>query len=189
MAFAFNEVSEKQFTWLLTRYPSKQAVLLPGLRLIEAQLGEVSPEAIDYLAGRLGLAPAFAHGVFTFYGHYRRPGEGKYIVQVCHTLPCALRGACNILNHFKEELKLGVGETSSDKMFSLKKVECLGACSLAPVAQINDDYYENLDAQKVKEIVADLREGKSPARHLSAGPTLEGGCKGYTPLVDASAGK
>jgi len=184
MAFQFNDVSRKQFDWLLKRYPTKQAALLPSFRLVEAQQGFVDVPSMDYLAEQLDLPPAFVNGVFTFYSHYRRKSEGKYIVMVCHTLPCALRGACNVLNWFKEELKLSCGETSTDGKFSLKKVECLGSCTTAPVAQINDDYFEDLTEAKVKEIVAALREDKTPP-HLSNGPTLEGGCKHYMPMVDA----
>src|SRR5438034_622672 len=137
MAFSFNDDSRKQFDWLLKRYPTKQAALLPGLRLVEEQQGFVDTAALDYLAEQLDLSPAFVAGVFTFYSHYRRPGDGKYVVMVCATLPCALRGAQMVADAFKEELKLGLGETSRDGLFTLKKVECLGSCTTAPVCQIN----------------------------------------------------
>ncbi len=184
MAFTFNEVSRKQFEWLLKRYPTKQACLLQGFRLVEAQQGFVNQDAMDFLARELELAPAFVFGVFTFYSHYRREGDGKYIVQVCQTLPCALRGAGQMVEAFKEALKLGVGETDREGLFTLRKVECLGSCTTAPVAQINDDYFENLTPEKVREIVQALREGKTPP-HLSNGPSLEGGCKGILPLAEA----
>lgn len=184
MAFAFNDDSRKQFDWLLKRYPTKQAVLLPGFRLVEEQQGFVDTVAMDYLAQQLELPPSFVYGVFTFYSHYRRPGEGKYIVMVCATLPCALMGAQWVADCFKEELKLGMGETSKDGKFTLKKVECLGSCVTAPVCQINDDYFENLTQQKIKEIVAALREDKTPP-HLSNGPSLEGGRCSYRPMVEA----
>ena len=186
MAFAFNEDSRKQFTWLLKRYPAKQAVLLPAFRLVEEQQGYVNTEAMDYVALELDLPPAFVYGVFTFYSHYRRPGDGKYVVMVCATLPCALSGAQWVADCFKEELKLGVGETSKDGLFSLKKVECIGSCTTAPVCQINDDYFEKLTPQKIKEIVAALRENKVPP-HISNGPSLEGGRCSYRPMVEAFA--
>src|SRR5258708_19797765 len=150
MAFAFNEDSRKQFTWLLKRYPSKQAVLLPAFRLVEEQQGFVDTPSMDYVSKELGLPPAFVYGVFTFYSHYRRRGDGKYVVMVCATLPCALMGAQMVADTFKEELKLGMGETSKDGKFTLKKVECLGSCNTAPVVQVNDDYFENLTPQKIK---------------------------------------
>lgn len=184
MAFAFNDEKRKQFDWLVKRYPTKQAALLPALRLVEAQAGGVSQEAMDYVAGELDLPPSFVYGVFTFYSHYRRDGEGKYIVMVCQTLPCALKGACQIVDAFKEHLKLGVGETDAEKLFTLKKVECLGSCTTAPVAQINDDYFENLTPEKVRDIVLALKNNQMPP-HISNGPSLEGGCKQWMPIVEA----
>ena len=184
MAFAFNDDSEKQFQWLLKRYPEKRAALLPALRLAEEQQGFVDNPSMDYIATRLELAPAYVYGVFTFYSHYRRPGDGRYVVMVCATLPCGLMGAQGVADCFKEELKLGIGETSSDKKFTLRKVECLGSCTTAPVVQINDDFFELLTPQKIKEIVAALREDKIPP-HLSNGPSLEGGRCSYRPMVEA----
>jgi NADH-quinone oxidoreductase E subunit len=184
MAFAFNEDSRKQFDWLLKRYPEKRAALLPSFRLIEEQQGFVDNVAMDYVAKELDLTPAYVYGVFTFYSHYRRPGDGKYIVMVCATLPCGLRGAQMVADTFKEELKLGIGETSKDGKFSLKKVECLGSCVTAPVCQVNDDYFESLTPQKIKEIVAALRADKVPP-HLSNGPTLDGTRCSYRPMIEA----
>lgn len=184
MPFAFNEDSEKQFQWLLKRYPEKRAALLPSFRLAEEQQGYVDQDSMEYIAKRLELAPAYVNGVFTFYSHYRRPGDGKYVVMVCATLPCGLMGAQQVADVFKDELKLGMGETSADKKFSLRKVECLGSCTTAPVAQINDDYFENLTPQKIKEIVAALKADKVPP-HISNGPSLEGGRCSYRPMVEA----
>lgn len=184
MSFAFNAESEQQFAWLLTRYPTRQACLLPAFRLAEAQQGFVDEAAREYIATRLELAPAFVHGTFSFYTHYRRPGDGKHVIQLCRTLPCALRGAAAMLKAFEEELGIREGATTSDGLFTLRAVECLGACGNAPVAQINDDYFEDLTAEKVRAIVLALREGRTPP-HLSRGPSLDGGCRGYAPLVEA----
>jgi hypothetical protein len=93
-------------------------------------------------------------------------------------------GAQGVADTFKEELKLGMGETSKDGKFTLKKVECLGSCVTAPVVQINDDYFENLTTAKIKEIVAALRDDKTPP-HMSNGPSLEGGRCSYRPMVEA----
>jgi len=185
MAFIFTDDSRKQFEWLLTRYPEKRAALLPAMRLVEEQQGFVDNEALDYLASELGLAPAYVQGVFTFYSHYRRPEDGKYLVMVCAGLPCALRDARMVVDTFTQELGIGAGQTTVDKMFTLRKVECLGSCTSAPVCQINDDYFENLTPQKIKEIVEDLRAGHVP-RHISNGPTLEGGKRGYRPMIAES---
>ncbi|MCZ7644305.1 MAG: NAD(P)H-dependent oxidoreductase subunit E [Planctomycetota bacterium] len=184
MAFQFNDEMKKQFEWLKQRYPTRQAVLLPALRLVEAQQGFVDEPSMEYVARELDLAPAFVNGVFTFYSHYRRKSDGEHVVWVCHTLPCALRGACKILEAFQEHLKLGVGETSADGKFTLKKAECLGSCTTHPVAQINEDYFENLTPEKVRDIVLALKNGEKPP-HLSNGPSLEGGMKHWGPLADA----
>jgi NADH-quinone oxidoreductase E subunit len=184
MAFAFNEDSEKQFQWLIKRYPEKRAALLPSFRLAEEQQGFVDQVAMEYIAQRLELPPAYVFGVFTFYSHYRRPEDGKYVVMVCATLPCGLMGAQQVADVFKDELKLGMGETSKDKKFTLRKVECLGSCVTAPVVQVNDDFFENLTPQKIKEIVAALKSDKT-APHMSNGPTLDGGRCSYRPMVEA----
>jgi len=185
MPFTFTDDTRKQFAWLLTRYPEKRAALLPAMRLVEEQQGFVDNEALDYLAAELSLAPAYVQGVFTFYSHYRRPEDGKYLVMVCAGLPCALRGARMVADALKQELGIGPGQTTADRMFTLRKVECLGSCTTAPVCQINDDYFENLTPEKIKEIVADLKAGCAP-RHISNGPTLEGGKHGYVPLMAES---
>ncbi|MGD0090364.1 MAG: NAD(P)H-dependent oxidoreductase subunit E [Planctomycetota bacterium] len=185
MPFTFSDDSRKQFDWLLTRYPEKRAALLPAMRLVEEQQGCVDNDSLDYLATELRLAPVYVWSVFTFYSHYRRPEDGKYLVMVCAGLPCALRGARMIVDTFKQELGIGIGQTTADKMFTLRKVECLGSCTSAPVCQINDDYYENLTPEKIKEIVSDLKAGNVP-RHISNGPTLEGGKCGYRPMMEES---
>ena len=184
MAFAFNDDSKKQFDWLLKRYPEKRAALLPCFRLAEEQQGFVDQAAMDYIAGQLDLPPAYVFGVFTFYSHYRRPGDGKYIVQVCATLPCGLMGAQMVADTFREELKLGMGESSKDGQFTLRKVECLGSCVTAPICQVNDDFFENLTPAKIKDIVAALRDNKVPP-HMSNGPTLDGERCSYRPMVEA----
>jgi (2Fe-2S) ferredoxin len=89
-----------------------------------------------------------------------------------------------VADAFKEELKIGVGETTADKLFTLRKVECLGSCTTAPVCQINDDYFENLTRDKIREIVEDLKAARVP-RHISNGPTLDGGKCGYKAMVEA----
>ena len=184
MPFAFDEDAERQFQWLLRRYPTRQAVLLPAFRLAEAQQGCVDDVVEDYLAERLELAPSLVRGVRSFYSHYRRPEDGKHVIMVCRTLPCALRGAAAILAAFEEHLGIRAGETTPDGLFTLRKVECLGACAAAPAAQINDDYFENLTPEKVRDIVLALRNGQ-PAPHVSGGVFLEAGWQGCRPLVDA----
>ncbi len=153
---AFPPEARKHIDWLLARYPNKQAALLPVLRLAEETFENIDDAAILLVAKTLGLSPGYVYGVLTFYTHYRREGTGKYNVQVCATLPCALRGCRDIVHHLEERFGVASGETTEDGLFTLKKVECLASCDTAPVVQINDDYHENLSIEKLDELLDDL---------------------------------
>ena len=148
-AVEFSAKSKEKIAWIRSRYPNKEAALLPVLRVAEAQFGGIGPAHIECVARELDLSPAHVLGVFSFYTHFKREGEGKYVVQVCATISCALRG-CRDLTHFLEK-KLGIacGQTTPDGRFTLKKVECLASCDTAPVVQVNDDYWENLTVEKL----------------------------------------
>jgi len=117
----------------------------------------VSLEAMEYVAGLLELSPANVYGVASFYTMYNKEQVGKYLVQVCMNLPCAMVGAEEVLEHISEKLGIKEGETTSDEKFTLMKVECLGACGAAPMMQINDEYYEDLTPAKVDEILDGLK--------------------------------
>ena len=160
MSFTFTPERRAKLDALITRYPKKQAALLPALRLAEEQAGCVDFDAMEHIAGILDVSPAKVLGVFTFYTHYRRPGTGKHLVQVCATLPCALRGAESVFDKLAEELGIGEGETTKDGMFTLKKVECLASCGSAVCVQVNDDYHENITPEKVAGLIQSLREKK-----------------------------
>ncbi|MBI3271877.1 MAG: NAD(P)H-dependent oxidoreductase subunit E [Planctomycetes bacterium] len=156
MPVQFSEKSRARFEWLLTRYPTRQAALLPTLRLAEEEFGSIGLEEMKYVAGLIGVSPAHVLGVVSFYTHYRRPEHGKYILQVCSTLPCALRGCERITDHLKKKLGIKVGETTKDKRFTLKKVECLAACDRAPMMQVNDQDHYDLTPEKVDRILDGL---------------------------------
>ena len=205
MAFTFTPENQKEFDWLLMRYPTRDAVLLPAIRLAEQQIYDqkggdgVSVDALEHVANLLQIDASDAWGVFTFYTHYRRPGCGKFLFQTCATLPCALRGAGAIHEAIEKTLGLhydhhhpdpGKGNTSADGMFSVKKVECLGACGYAPVVQINDDYFENLTLEQIKTIIKELKAGKK-LNELSvkpaSGPSLAPVGKDPTPRMMAAS--
>lgn len=154
----FSDKAMKHFEWLLTRYPTKEAALLPTLRIAEEEFENVGPAEMRYVAGLLDLPPARVYGVFTFYTHYRRQGTGTYHIQVCHTLSCALRGAAEVVDRFKDRLGIEVGETTDDGVFTLSKVECLASCGTAPMLQCNDNYFENLTLDDVDALIERLRE-------------------------------
>lgn len=160
MSFTFTPERRAKLDALVTRYPKKQAALLPALRLAEEQAGCIDFDAMEHIAGILDVSPAKVLGVFTFYTHYRRPGTGKFLVQVCATLPCALRGAESVFDRLSKELGIAQDETTKDGMFTLRKVECLASCGSAVCVQVNDDYYENITAEKVPDLIRQLKEQK-----------------------------
>lgn len=164
----FSPEALKRVEWLYSRYPVREAALLPILRLAEEEFGVIDRGAVTCVARTLGISPGYVYGVLTFYTHYRREGDGKHVLQVCSTLSCALRGCREIVRHLEQRLGIKTGETTPDGRFSLKKVECLGSCDTAPVVQINDDYHENLTVEKLDAILEGLkRDGEvesSPSR-------------------------
>lgn len=145
-----------ELDWIISRYPQKEAALLPALRLVEREFGEVSEDGMIYVAKLLNIPPAKVYGVFTFYTHYRRPGLGKHHIQVCSTLPCALRNSDALFDHLCQTLQIKNGETTSDGKFSLQKVECLAACDHAPYIQINDEDYPDMTPEKMDTLLSSL---------------------------------
>ncbi|MBI3724679.1 NAD(P)H-dependent oxidoreductase subunit E [bacterium] len=141
---------------LLPRYPTKRAALLPALRIAEKQFGCVDHGAMRAVAEALELTPAYVQAVFTFYTHFRRPTDGKYVVEVCRTLPCALRGADTFAGYVSRKLGIRPGETTKDGKFSLKDAECMAACDIAPVCQVNALYHGNLTPELFDKLLESL---------------------------------
>ncbi|MBA2661353.1 MAG: NAD(P)H-dependent oxidoreductase subunit E [Bradymonadaceae bacterium] len=163
MALAFSEKAEVHFKDLVSRYPNTLAALLPALHLAQSEFGWISVEVMDYVARRLELHPTKVLTVATFYSMYNMQPVGKCHVQVCTTLTCALRGGYEILEHLEEVLGVRVGETSADGNYTLSEVECLASCGTAPMFQatFSDgeiEYFENLSAERVDTILADLNK-------------------------------
>jgi NADH-quinone oxidoreductase subunit E len=156
MAVEFSQEAYSIFQDTLKRYPTKKAALLPILHQAQKEFGYISQEAVEYVAGLLELTPAEVEGVVTFYTMYFRKQMGKHVIQVCGTLSCSLLGSKHIVEHISKKLNIEPGETTEDDKFSLLKVECLGSCGTAPMMQINEDYYEDLTAEKVDEILDKL---------------------------------
>jgi len=153
----FSPEAKKRLEHLLSRYPNKEAALLPTLHLAQREFGHISNEAEAYVAAQLDLPQSRVHGVATFYTMYNKKPVGKYHVQVCTNIGCSLLGADGLLVYLEKKLGIKKGETTADKRFTLNAVECLGSCGTAPVMQINDDYYENLTEKKIDEILASLK--------------------------------
>lgn len=162
MPFTLSADDEKIVDELLTRYPTKKAACIPVLHLCQKQVGWVSPEVIEYVARRLGMATSEVLGVVTFYTMYHQTPPGRHTIWVCRTLSCELMGAKTIQEHLEKRLGCGVGGTSSDGLFTLKKAECLAACGYGPMVQIDDRYYENLTVEKLDAILDRIARGETP---------------------------
>ena len=156
----FSEERLKEVRTIINRYPQgkQKSALLPVLHLAqEDNNGWLSVEAMDHVAELLQLKPIEVYEVATFYSMYNLKPVGKYLFEVCQTGPCMLNGSDNIINYIKEKLGIGVGETTSDGLFTLKTVECLGACGYAPMMQFGKFYKEHLTPEKVDNIIEECR--------------------------------
>ena len=143
---------------LFPRYPSRQAVTLPALHIVNDKLRYVPRQAVVEIAELLGLAPAQVQDTLTFYGYFKQDQpHGRCRLWVCRSISCALRGADELLDHLSQTLKVSPGETTSDGRVTLEYAECLGACGYAPMMQLGRNYREHLTKSKVDEIIAECR--------------------------------
>ena len=144
--------------------PGRQAsAVLPLLDLAQRQHGGWLPRAaMDRVAEMLGMAPIRVYEVATFYTMLNLRPVGRYLLQACTTTPCWLRGSDEVVRACENKLKVGVGGTTPDGLFTLVEVECLGACVNAPILQVNDDFYEDLDGPATEALLDALREGNPP---------------------------
>jgi NADH-quinone oxidoreductase subunit E len=162
MSYEFSPEVEKKFQWLLTRYPDKNAVLIPLLHHVQNEVGYLSPDAMAYVASRLQLSPARVREVASFYSLFHFEKGGKYRLQVCQNITCNLRGCESVISKIKDKLGIAEGDTSADGKFTLERVECLASCSTAPVMQVNNwDFHENLDAEKIEKIIEGLKADRA----------------------------
>ena len=162
--FFFNRDSDAKLKAILAQYPAgkEASAVLAALDLAQRQNGGwLSVSALEHVAEVLKMPLPKVWEVAHFYTLFNTKPVGKHLVQVCGTTPCWLRGSQDIMKACQKWLGIKEGETTSDKAFTLKEVECLGACTTGPVVQINDDYYENLTPQKMAEILDTLAEGKT----------------------------
>lgn len=157
-----NRFSEEKLTKvheIIARYPEgkQKSALLPLLHLAQEEWGWLSADTMDYIAGILNIKPIEVYEVATFYSMYNLKPVGRYLFEVCQTGPCMLRGSDEIIAYIKEKLNINVGETTGDGLFTLKTVECLGACGYAPMMQMGKFYKEHLTKEKVDQIIEECR--------------------------------
>jgi NADH-quinone oxidoreductase subunit E len=153
----FSEATLKEYHEVLSRYPTRQAALLPTLWMAQRDFGWISDAVEDYVARLMELPPSHVRAVVSFYTMYYRKPMGRWHLEVCTNLPCRLRGAEQIVDCISRKLGIGPGQTTADNKFSLSEVECLASCGTAPMLQLNQDrYYENLTLEAITKLVDEL---------------------------------
>ena len=150
-------MTEETIQQVLARYPHPRSALLPLLHICQEEAGYLTEEALGQVAKRLGLAPTQVAEVATFYDLFRLKPGGRREIWVCHNLSCSLLGAEQVIRRLEETLGVAAGETTPDGWFTLKRVECLGACGMAPVIQVGADYYGPVLPPDVAQLVGRLR--------------------------------
>ena len=161
--FSFNEINKREAEKILAKYPidRKQSAIMPLLDLAQRQNDNcLSRDVVEYVANFIEIPFIKAWEVVTFYSMYYTKYNGKYLVQVCGTTPCWLRGSDQVAKACKEMISPDQNTLSKDGLFSWMQVECLGACVNAPLVQINDDYYEDLTYDTTKNILQSLMDGQ-----------------------------
>jgi len=160
----------KEIEDILSRYPVKRSALIPLLYVAQRDQGYVTEAAMQEIAALLRLTPPQVYETITFYTMFNLKPVGKFHLQVCKSLMCALVGSDTVIGWIKTKLAIAPGETTADGLFSLSAVECLAACGTGPMMQVNEDYYEQLTEDKLDRILSDLRlTGTSP---LKSGPFM-----------------
>jgi NADH-quinone oxidoreductase E subunit len=157
MGFKFTEENNKRIEEAIKKYPHKNAAVMPVLYIAQEQDGWISQDVIKEVASVLEMTAEEVLGIVTFYSMYHTKPAGKYHLQVCTNVSCMLRGATEIYQHIKDKLKIENLGVTEDSKFSLEEVECMGSCGTAPMIAINEDFFENLNVQKVDEILESLK--------------------------------
>ena len=168
--FAFDADSEAQIAKIIARYPAgKQAsAVIPLLYVAQRQMGRLTGSAwvprvaMDVIGERLSMPPIRVYEVATFYFMFNMKPIGRFHLQLCGTTPCMLRGSDDVMRACHDAAHVKVGQTSEDGLFTLTEVECLGACVNAPVLQVDDDYYEDLDYDRTVALIEALKRGERP---------------------------
>lgn len=159
--FEFTSSNFEKAQMEINKYPEdrKKSAVMALLTIAQEQSsGWITTAAMGYIASMLSITPMDVYEVASFYSMYNLAPIGKYLVQVCRTTPCWLCESEGVLLACKDFLGIKVGQTTSDNMFTLIEVECLGACVNAPVVQINKKYYENLNGEKITQILSELKD-------------------------------
>lgn len=158
MPFALSPERERELDEILTRYPTKMAACIPALHLCQEQHGFIDDDVIAWVSNRLDVPPAHVKGVVTFYTLFNQKKVGKHQIWVCRTLPCALRGGGDVLEHCEKRLGIKAGETTPDGKITLRTSECLASCGTAPMMLVDKEYHENLTPADVDRLLERLQK-------------------------------
>lgn len=186
-AFAFTAENAEKARAIIARYPPgrQQSAVLPLLDLAQRQHdGWLPRAAMEHVAGMLGMPPIRVYEVATFYTMFNKTPVGRHHVQVCTNISCWLRGSDAVLEAMRERLGLAPGETDGEGHFTLSEVECLGACCNAPMMQVDDDYYEDLDPDSARAVIDALDRGEQPTAGSRTGRQGSAPEGGRTTLTD-----
>lgn len=157
--YAFSEATMEKVNTIISHYPEgrQKSALLPVLHIAQEEFGgSLNVDIMDYVASVLSIQPIEVYEVATFYTQFYLDTVGKYVIEICRTGPCAVCGGDDIQEYIEQKLNIKEGETTADGLFTLRAVECLGACGYAPVMQVNTEFHEFLTRDKIDTIIAEL---------------------------------
>jgi NADH-quinone oxidoreductase E subunit len=174
-----SEAAEKRAQEILAEYPQIRSAVMPLLYIAQEELGHISQQAVEWVAARLKMPPVQVWEVATFYTMYYKKPVGKYHVQVCRTLPCALRGARKVSEFVHKRLGIKPGEVTKDGMWSFDEVECLGSCGTAPMCQINDAFFENLSEERLEALLVRIEKEQPDLKLSTVRDSLGAGLAGH----------
>jgi NADH-quinone oxidoreductase E subunit len=174
-----SEAAEKRAHEILARYPQSRSAVMPLLYIAQEELGHITQQAVEWVAARLKMPPVQVWEVATFYTMYYKKPVGRYHVQVCRTLPCALRGAKKVSEYVHKRLGIKPGEVTQDGMWSFEEVECLGSCGTAPMCQINDAFFENLTEERLEALLVRIEKEQPDLRLSTVRDGLGAGLAGH----------
>jgi NADH-quinone oxidoreductase subunit E len=152
-----NDAAQKRIADLKDKFPQRKSAILPAMHIVLEEVGYQNRDIIKQVAELLDLSEMEVNETLSFYTYFPKQGVGKYHIQVCTNVSCMLLGAEQLVDYLKQKLGINIGETTSDGLFTLTAVECLGSCGTAPVMQVNQEYHENLTRAKVDQILDSLK--------------------------------
>ncbi|MFA7083588.1 MAG: NAD(P)H-dependent oxidoreductase subunit E [Arcobacteraceae bacterium] len=155
--FKYTQENEVKYQETLKKYPKIDSMMLPALWLVQEQEGWVSPDAMIYVADKLGKSPIQVYEFATFYTMFNLKPIGTYHIEICKTLSCMIMGANELKQFVKHSLGIEPGQTSKDGKFHLSEVECQGACGGAPMMALNNKYHENLTVEKLEKLIKECK--------------------------------